>query len=171
MPVAIASSVSPATAAQAPFQLPRPAVVCERLQRMDREAPRVGRERREWRPAARVRNPWPGLDAGRDRGDGPVGDAQEDEVAAVGVDLDTALAQSRTHRAPDAPTRSHDNHCVNQSVLQFPSDTGLFAECNAEWCRLLPALGLPDAMAQAEAGAETDEPGGGGGRTAQGTCA
>ena len=101
-----------------------PAVERERLQRMQREAPLVRPEGREWRSAARVRDPGTGLDVGRNGRDRPVGNAQEHEVGAVLAQCDTALEQSRAHRAPDASPRPDDDRVVDHSVLQFLSDTG-----------------------------------------------
>ena len=151
VPVAIASSVSPATAAQAPSSCsgPRSCVnVCSGW----------SEKRRAWGASAASGVP-PLVCAIHGPGSMPAataaiarsGTQRRTRSPRVGVDLDAALAQPRAHRAPDAPTRPDDNHSVDQSVLQFPSDTGLLDECNAEVCRLLPALELPDAVPRPEA--------------------
>ena len=140
VPVAIASSVSPATAAQAPSSCsgPRSCVnVCSGW----------SEKRRAWGASAASGVPplvcathGPGSIPSATAAMARSGTHRRTRSPSVGVDLDAALAQSRAHRAPDAPTRPDDNHSVDQSVLQFRSDTGLFDECNAERCRLLPAL-------------------------------
>ena len=141
-----------------PVELVGAAVVRERLQRMDGEAPLVRRERGERRAAARVRHPGAGLDARGDPGDRAVGHAEEDEIG-VGVvaELDSALAEPRAHRASDAPSRPDDDHAVDHSVLQFLADTGLLDKCNEPARRLLPVFELPDAVPVPEAGQKPDE--------------
>ena len=87
---------------------------------MQREAPPVRVERRERRPAAHVRDPGPGRDRGRDLGDRAVGDAEEDEVRARSVRIDSALAKACAHGAADAATRTDDVDVLDHAVAPVP---------------------------------------------------
>ena len=83
-------------------ELLRPALVRERLQRVEAEPPHVRVESGERRRAARVGDPRPRLDPLGDLGDRGVGHAEEDELRAVFAQRDAALAQPSAHRRADA---------------------------------------------------------------------
>ena len=93
----------------------------ERLQRMQPEPAHVRVERRERSGSAHVRDPRAERDLGRDLGDRPVGDAEEDELGLVGVEARRRARASRALTAePTRPLAPTIRMLSIISWLQFP---------------------------------------------------
>jgi hypothetical protein len=84
------------------IELLGPALVRERLQRVQPEAAHMRVECRQRGRTARVRDPGPRLDPLGDLGDCAVGHAEEDELGSVLAQREAALAQPSAHCGTDA---------------------------------------------------------------------
>lgn len=81
---------------------------------MHREATLVRVERFQRGGAADVRDPRARPDRARDLGDRPIGDAQKDELTALGEHGDAPLAQARSESLTGAPS-ADDGDRSNQT--------------------------------------------------------
>ena len=97
-------------------ELLRPALLRERLQRVQAEAARVRVERVERRRAADVRDPRPDGDLGRDLAIARSGTQSRTSSGVGRVERDAALGEPRAHRRADAPARAHDLDALDHLV-------------------------------------------------------